>query len=119
VAPLSVEPALQQAVNLVREALTAIQKVHVTPTKELTARPALLLFGFVAAAVYLLEHANWAVKYNEPSWESDVEVFLRWVLEDGFRQALDALLRASHANEEKSRMDRRIVFERDAGRTKL
>ncbi|KAH6912831.1 acyl-CoA dehydrogenase domain-containing protein [Coprinopsis sp. MPI-PUGE-AT-0042] len=115
----SFEQAHRQAVTLVLEALKAVQKVYTKPIKEVTARPALLVVGFVASAVYLLEHANWAVKHNEPTRDVDVEVFQRWVLEDGFCKALDALVRSMQTDEAKSQLDRRIVFGREATRTKL
>lgn len=63
-------------------------------------RPALVLFSYTTCALYLLEHAAWAVKKHEPQAEADVEVLRRWVDEGGFQGAVDEVLRSSSGSSE-------------------
>ena len=96
--------------SLIDEALKVIEHAYTKPIHELAARPALMLTGFVASALYLLEHANWAVEHQETSAAIDVEVFQRWMLESGLGEALNEVARIMQTGEGKKQMDKRIVF---------
>lgn len=80
------------------------------PIPTLLPRPALLLMGFVASSIFLLEHAVWAFTTGETDNDIDVEVFRRWVLEGGLIAAIEDVKRAKGNNAARVLADSAITF---------
>ena len=91
-------------------ALQEIARSYVTPIAPLVPRPALFVFSYVASAIYLLEHAIWARDVGEKTADVDLEVFRRWVDENGLGTAIEDVRRARKDPSTRSVMDAKIVF---------
>lgn len=76
---LHLEPALQ----LLSSALDLFLKAYQHPIPELIPRPSLLLTGYIASSVFLLEHAIWSYSTEQEETVVDVEVARRWIVESG------------------------------------
>ncbi|KAH8104723.1 acyl-CoA dehydrogenase/oxidase [Cristinia sonorae] len=83
-----------------------------SPTENpLLPRPALFLFSNIASSIYLLEHAIWAMATKQPSAETDIEVFRRWVEEGGLKESVEDVRRVlEDSNRNRTEMDRQIVY---------
>ncbi|EAU86035.1 acyl-CoA dehydrogenase domain-containing protein [Coprinopsis cinerea okayama7 len=108
--PSSVQPRLNDATGLLREALATLPKVYSTPMHPLAARPGLMVVGYIASSISLLEHALWALNIGEPTHDVDIEVARRWVLDAGFNGALEDLKKALSAGEDQIKLNKEIVF---------
>ena len=75
-------------------------------------RPALLLFGYVASASSLLEHALWSHETKQPEENLDIESFKRWVAEAGLVGAKEDVERvlSERDNQSRSAMDSNLLF---------
>ncbi|KZT23442.1 hypothetical protein NEOLEDRAFT_1157320 [Neolentinus lepideus HHB14362 ss-1] len=94
-----------------RSAVEELQATYTPPISPLVTRPALFLFGYVASALYLLEHAVWSSATSQPERETDVEVFKRWVAEGGLQSSVGAVRTArAVAQGNRSKMNRAIVY---------
>jgi hypothetical protein len=58
----------------------------------------------------LLEHAAWSTTVDSDSKGVDVEVFKRWVLEDGLKDAIEEVKRTRNSGKDKAEMDANIAF---------
>ncbi|KAG5635043.1 hypothetical protein H0H81_012627 [Sphagnurus paluster] len=95
---------------LLSAALTELTSALAAPTAPLVSRPAIILVGFVAAAVFLLEHAVWAHTTSEQTREVDVDVVRRWVIEGGVGPAIEDVRRARRDTSGRASSDRDLVF---------
>ncbi|KAJ6607706.1 acyl-CoA dehydrogenase/oxidase [Mycena sp. CBHHK59/15] len=75
----------------------------------LLARPILILFGNVACALFLLEHAVWARTSGEPSASTDRAVFERWVEEGGMKATLVDIAALEKGVEERIAVNEKMV----------
>ncbi|EPQ54605.1 acyl-CoA dehydrogenase NM domain-like protein [Gloeophyllum trabeum ATCC 11539] len=89
--PPSMSATLEVPCTLLQSALKEIQSTYTPPVAPLVPRPALFLFGYVASALYLLEHAVWSNITAQPEAETDIEVFRRWVMEGELQRSVDAV----------------------------
>ncbi|KAI1793402.1 acyl-CoA dehydrogenase/oxidase [Ganoderma leucocontextum] len=103
--PCSLTEQLGGPLAFLRLALDEMANAYKAPIHPLVPRPALFLFCHVASSLYLLEQAVWAVNTEEPAVQTDVEVFRRWVLEEGLDAALETVRRTKRA--QKDRVDTR------------
>ncbi|TFK27631.1 acyl-CoA dehydrogenase domain-containing protein [Coprinopsis marcescibilis] len=108
--PISLASQLDAPIKLLQEGLKALPKAYTLPLHPLAPRPALIVVGYIASSIYLLEHALWAVETAQPTSGIDVEVFKRWVLEAGLQSAQEDLERAMTSNQERLDVDKAIVF---------
>ncbi|GJE98277.1 acyl-CoA dehydrogenase-like protein [Phanerochaete sordida] len=108
--PAALVRQLTVPLALLRTGLDETRSTYTTRPAPLAARPALMLYAHVTSALYLLEHAVWAHATGEPSAETDVEVFRRWVEECGLEQALQDLARAKAAGAGRPKTDQEIVY---------
>ncbi|KAG6831929.1 hypothetical protein H0H92_006530 [Tricholoma furcatifolium] len=92
--------------NSLSELATALRK----PIAPLAPRPALMLTGYMASSVFLLEHAIWAHVNKESSRDTDVEVVRRWILEGGMVVAIEDVRRARVDVGKRSKADLKMVF---------
>lgn len=110
----SCSPALlercQDALHIIDEALKELASSYSLPIAPLVPRPALMLAGHLASALYLLEHATWAYTTGQPDSDTDVEVFKRWVLEGGSLAAIEDARLAKTGTEIRSQLNSSIVF---------
>ena len=102
--------ALDEPLANLRKALGVLPDVYKAPMPPLVPRPALFLFCHIASSIYLLEHAIWAFKTSEPGYETDLEVFRRWVMEGGLDVALENVRRVKDVSDERVRADATIVY---------
>jgi len=103
---------LKDAIALLRTGLREIEGAYSdTNASPVLPRPALLLLGHCASALFLLEHAVWAWNTKPaPAHEVDVEAFTRWVTEGGLEAVLNDVRKARQANGERVRSNRDIVY---------
>jgi len=92
-------PALARLQDAVNALPSLFRKTH----NPLLPRSILTLFGHVASALFLFEHAVWARKNSEPSAETDTAVFERWV--DGLKAVLDEISELEGNVEERIRVN--------------
>lgn len=114
--PIPLAEQLGDPLAFLRVALEETANAYRGPIHPLLPRPALLLFCHVASSLYLLEHAVWAVNTKEPAAQTDVEVFRRWVLEEGLNGALEAVRRTKNAQKDRIKRDAAIVYGQDGVR---
>jgi len=74
--------ALQSAVDGIHRAKDTLLWALSPPIQKLIPRPALMLFGSLSSAVYLLEHAIWCFDKKQVGWEVDVQCVKLWVEEN-------------------------------------
>lgn len=91
-------------------ALKEIALAYTPPIGPLVPRPALYVFSYVASALYLLENAIWAWKTGEKTAEVDLEVFRRWVEENGLQTSIHDTQRARNDTSKRNSMDTKIVY---------
>ncbi|KAI0648104.1 acyl-CoA dehydrogenase/oxidase [Trametes meyenii] len=108
--PAILAQTLEEPISLLRKALAALADAYKTTGQPLVTRPALFLFSHIASSVYLLEHTAWAVKTAQPGYETDLDVFRRWVLEGGLDTSLENVRRAQRAPKDRSQTDATIVY---------
>lgn len=108
--PFTLRNQLATPLETLRTTLNQVISAYSFPIPELVPRPALLVFAHTAAALYLLEHAVWAHKLHEPSRDTDVEVFRRWVEEAGLSGLVDDLKVSKNATKETLEFNERIVY---------
>ncbi|KAJ8483477.1 hypothetical protein ONZ51_g4672 [Trametes cubensis] len=108
--PEKLVKALDEPLANLRKALGVLPDVYKAPMPPLVPRPALFLFCHIASSIYLLEHAIWAFKTSEPGYETDLEVFRRWVMEGGLDVALENVRRVKDVSDERVRADATIVY---------
>lgn len=108
--PANLSGELSGALDALRKGLDETRSTYVGRLAPLASRPALMVFSHVTSALYLLEHAVWASTTGEPTAETDVEVFRRWVDEGGLHEALQDLQRAKATGECRSKTDTQIVY---------
>jgi len=90
--------------------LEEMAAAYKSPLSPLVPRPALILVGYIASGLYLLEHATWAHNTGQPDCVSDVEVFRRWTLEGGLVAAIEDVRRVKTASEERMNLSSMIVY---------
>ncbi|KAI0755038.1 acyl-CoA dehydrogenase/oxidase, partial [Daedaleopsis nitida] len=116
--PASLAATLREPIANLRVALDALADAYKAPMHPLVPRPVLFLFSHVASSAYLLEHTIWAVNTAEPGYQTDVDVFRRWVLEGGLDTALENVRRAlKNAPEDRIQADSDIVYGSKEGQT--
>ncbi|KAF7313972.1 Acyl-CoA dehydrogenase NM domain-like protein [Mycena chlorophos] len=76
------------AVALLEQTLADLPATFRKTRNPLLGRPILTLLGHVASALFLLDHAVWARRNEEPTFIADAAVFERWVEEGGLKDAL-------------------------------
>jgi alkylation response protein AidB-like acyl-CoA dehydrogenase len=77
-------PEFAPALKDLESAIHAIPSIFKqTAQNTIIARTTLLLFGHATTALYMLEHAIWAVEVRESDSKIHVDAFVRWVLEGG------------------------------------
>jgi len=97
--PTSHQTTLHSAITLISTAYRSRSRSPLVP------RPALMLVGYTASAVCLLEHALWSES------EFDFEVFDQWVDEGGLSGAIEEVTRLlKEGGRERERVDADIVF---------
>lgn len=97
-----------------KSGLDELSTAYQAPIPTLLPRPALILFGYISASLYLLEHAIWSHNNKEPGNEIDKEVIKRWAVESGMVEAIDDVKRARTSGRERVAMDLKIVYGREA-----
>ncbi|KAF7324586.1 Acyl-CoA dehydrogenase NM domain-like protein [Mycena kentingensis (nom. inval.)] len=90
-----ISSALKQtpSIAFLQQTLAALPDIFLKTRNPLLPRAILTLFGHVASALYLLEHAVWARKSDppEPTYVAEMAIFERWVEEGGMKVALREL----------------------------
>ncbi|KAJ3722050.1 acyl-CoA dehydrogenase/oxidase [Lentinula guzmanii] len=76
--------AVQAAIQSLQGRLDTLLAAFLHPVPPLIARPSLMFIGYIASAIYLLEHAIWSHSRGEEGYEIDAEVFRRWVNDGSF-----------------------------------
>ncbi|KAG5338060.1 hypothetical protein C0989_008265 [Termitomyces sp. Mn162] len=109
---------LQEPLNILNHALEELTASLQKPIAPLVPRPAIILTGYVASTVFLLEHAIWAYVSGESSHETDTEVVRRWIVEGGMLAATEDVKRARRDSNRWVKSNSAIVFGQ-AVRTKL
>lgn len=74
------------------------------------ARINLLLFGHITAAVYLLEHAQWANATRESDAHVHVATFRAWISDHNLTSLLDQHKRNDAASQIKPEIDYELVY---------
>ncbi|KAJ3910503.1 acyl-CoA dehydrogenase/oxidase [Lentinula edodes] len=119
---LSCPPGLlkgvQEAIQSLQGRLDSLLAAFLHPVSSLIARSSLMFIGYIASAIYLLEHAVWSHNRGEEGYEIDAEVFRRWVNESGFVAAEHELDRTRAEAKFADTSNSAIVFGR-RGRAKL
>ncbi|KAF8827609.1 hypothetical protein HHX47_DHR4000165 [Lentinula edodes] len=119
---LSCPPGLlkgvQEAIQSLQGRLDSLLAAFLHPVSSLIARSSLMFIGYIASAIYLLEHAVWSHNRGEEGYEIDAEVFRRWVNESGFVAAEQELDRSRAEVKFADTSNSAIVFGR-RGRAKL
>ncbi|KAF8176435.1 acyl-CoA dehydrogenase NM domain-like protein [Mycena galopus ATCC 62051] len=95
------------AIARLQEAVTALPALFRKTLNPLLPRAILTLFGHVASALFLLEHAAWTCASSEPSAAVDIAVFERWV--DGCKPILDEIADLEEGVEERIRVNGIVV----------
>lgn len=108
--PMSLHNQVKQPLTILRAAITDLSTVYTLPIPALMPRPALLLFGYTASSLYLLDHTIWSHMNGEAEREIDVEIFRRWVLEGGLTGAVEDVKRARGFGDERVKMNLGIVY---------
>lgn len=108
--PSSLRRQISSPLDVIHTTLQQVISAYKTPISDLVPRPALLVFAHTAAALYLLEHAVWAHKLHEPTHDTDVEVFRRWVEEAGLAGLCEELKLARSATPATSDFNSKIVY---------
>ncbi|KAJ3830780.1 acyl-CoA dehydrogenase/oxidase [Lentinula raphanica] len=91
--PPSLLKGVQDAIQALQGRLDSLIAAFLHPIPNLIARPSLIFMGYIASAIFLLEHANWSHSRGEDGYEVDAEVFRRWVNDGGFVAAEHELVR--------------------------
>ncbi|KZS86942.1 hypothetical protein SISNIDRAFT_480264 [Sistotremastrum niveocremeum HHB9708] len=116
--PPQMERSLSEALSILRPSIQYLLSALKPPVSQLVPRPALILFGHVFAALYLLEHSVWSSVNDESEKEIDMECFRRWVVEEGLVEATEEVKRIVGSPEDGGRrtdVDSDIVY----GKAKL
>ena len=116
---LEVANALGPALDALRAALDDLTSAYTAPIPPLVPRPALILLSHIACSTFLLEHAVWACEGNVASRHVDVDVFKRWVEEEGLAEVVSNTRRAMQAQPQRLEDNRDVVFGVDTGALKL
>jgi len=106
--PKEIADSLQPSIKIIRIAKDTLFLALSPPLGKLTPRPALVLFGYLSCAAYLLEHAIWCFHKKRNGFETDIQCVKFWV-EEGMEGAVENLRRYLIRDEE---ADKRIAFDR-------
>lgn len=117
--PSSLRTQIREPLDVLNSAINELATSYCIPIPVLVPRPALILTGYIASSVYLLDHAIWAHTNGEADNEIDANVFRRWVLEGGAVPAIDDLKRAKTGADERATSNASIVFGRPPRTAKL
>ncbi|KAJ7054216.1 acyl-CoA dehydrogenase NM domain-like protein [Mycena amicta] len=88
---ISSAPKKTPSIALLEKSLSDLPATFLKTRNPLLGRTILSLFGHVSSALFLLEHAVWARRNDEPSFIADTAVFERWVEEGGLRETLQEI----------------------------
>lgn len=108
--PKDLQGVLTPVLSLLTKGIEALKLAFTGKVHELAQRPALILVGHLTSSLHLLEHAVWSWDNNRETKDVDIEVLRRWVLEEGFQQAMDELERMRNSGYYRLQMDRAIAF---------
>ncbi|KAJ3550280.1 hypothetical protein NMY22_g555 [Coprinellus aureogranulatus] len=108
--PTELLKALPAVAATLREAISRVKCAYTTPVHPMIHRPGLILVGYLASSLSLLEHAVWSWTQRKETREVDVEVLRRWVLEDAFGAALEELKTMVESGSEKVEFDKQIAL---------
>lgn len=115
--PAEIQEQLSSAISLLKDGVSLIGQIYKAPLHPMIHRPGLILTGYVTASLNLLEHAAWSWTQKVDTREVDVEVLRRWVLEEGFKAALEEVQCTTESGTAKVEMDRQIAFSACLSRT--
>ncbi|KAF8631035.1 hypothetical protein AX15_002645 [Amanita polypyramis BW_CC] len=108
--PASLKRGLSLSLQILTQALEEIVTSYRRPMAPLVPRPALILLGYVASSIYLLEHAIWSYSTGEPTRDVDIEVFMRWTTESGVLAAIADVKKVKQSNGSRETVNSAIVF---------
>lgn len=117
--PLTLLADISPAISLLQVALSQFTSAFTKPVSPLVPRPGIMLFGYMTAALYLLEHAVWSHVNNEPEREIDAEAFTRWIEEVGMDTAVKEVQTMKHAGEARIKKNVAFVYGGAQGAAKL
>jgi len=117
--PLSLLTNISPAISLLQVALTQFTSAFAKPVAPLVPRPGIMLFGYMTAALYLLEHAVWSHVTNEPEKDIDAEAFTRWIEEAGMDTAVKEVQKMKQAGEARIKRNAALVYGGAQGSAKL
>ena len=110
----SVSPVLfaniSGGIKLLQAAIAEFTSAFTKPIAPLVPRPGIMLFGYVTAALYLLEHAVWSHENNDAEKEVDADAFVRWVEEAGMESAVKEVQKMKHAGDERVKKNAALVY---------
>ena len=110
----SVSPVLfaniSGGIKLLQAAISEFTSAFTKPIAPLVPRPGIMLFGYVTAALYLLEHAVWSHENNDAEKEVDADAFVRWVEEAGMESAVKEVQKMKHAGDERVKKNAALVY---------
>ena len=101
---------LEGVIDVLREGIELVAQIYHAHLHPLTHRPGLVLVGYLASSIYLLEHTIWSWKRGGRTKGVDAEVLKRWVLEDGVPDAIREVQRAKQSGPERIMADNNLVF---------
>jgi hypothetical protein len=105
---ISLRPQIQKQLTLLLTALDNLAGIFMVDIPSLMPRPALLLMGYTASSLYLLEHAIWS--FTNAESPVDVEVFRRWAEEGGLTEAIEGVQRAKEGTDQRELANSAIAF---------
>ncbi|KAF9017504.1 acyl-CoA dehydrogenase/oxidase C-terminal [Hymenopellis radicata] len=101
---------IEAPLRVLNTALGTLEAAYRPPVPSLLPRPALMLMGYVASALFLLEQAVWSHGTGSTDSLLDIEVLRRWVMEAGLVTAIEDVTRAQEASKQREATDVALVF---------
>ncbi|KAG6830717.1 hypothetical protein H0H87_007304 [Tephrocybe sp. NHM501043] len=108
--PTDLRKQLQEALSILKDALSELGLSLRNPIAPLVPRPALMLTGYIASITLLLEHAIWSRERRNSDHDTDVEVVHRWAAEGGMLAAIEDVRRARRDGDVREKTDTLIAF---------